>query len=88
VLYFFLRRKKGPLGRGPPSGRSKRSVIQVKVKRGEPVDKALKRLKKALDKEGLMREIRSRRYFEKPSEIRRRELARARARARLQAMES
>ncbi len=63
-------------------------MIQIKVKRGEPVDKALKRLKKALDKEGLMREIRSRRYFEKPSEIRRRELARARVRARIQALEN
>lgn len=60
------------------------SVIQVRIKKGETVDRALKRLKKVLDKEGLMREIRNHRYFEKPSEQRRREKARARIRARLQ----
>ena len=55
--------------------------IQVKVKRGEPVEKALKRLKKILDKEGTMKELRAHRYFEKPSVKRRRDLARAKARA-------
>jgi len=55
-------------------------VIQVKVKRGETVEKALKRLKKILDKEGMMKQLRANRYFEKPSEKRRRKAARARAR--------
>mgnify|MGYP003885220897 CR=1 FL=1 len=55
-------------------------VIQVKVKKGESVDKALKRLKKILDKEGMMKQLRANRYFEKPSEKRRRKAARARAR--------
>jgi small subunit ribosomal protein S21 len=56
-------------------------VIQIKLKRGEPVEKALKRLKKIMDKEGLMKQLRANRYFEKPSEKRRRKSARARARA-------
>jgi small subunit ribosomal protein S21 len=60
------------------------NVIQVRIKRGETVDRALKRLKKVLDKEGLMREIRNHRYFEKPSEQKRREKARARIRAKMQ----
>ena len=60
------------------------NVIQVRIKRGETVDRALKRLKKVLDKEGLMREIRNKRYFEKPSEQKRREKARARIRAKMQ----
>ena len=55
-------------------------VIQVKLKRGETVEKALKRLKKIIDKEGMMRQLRANRYFEKPSEKRRRKSARARAR--------
>ena len=55
-------------------------MLQVKIKRGEPVDKALKRLKKILDKEGMMKEIRAHRYFEKPSERRRKKAARARIR--------
>lgn len=57
-------------------------MTEIKVRKGESVDKALRRLKKKLDKEGIMREIRSHRYFEKPSERRRRKEARARLRAR------
>jgi len=56
-------------------------VSEVKVRKGESVDKALRRLKKKLDKEGIMREIRAHRHFEKPSEKRRRKAARARLRA-------
>ena len=56
-------------------------MLQVKVKRGEPIDKALKRLKKLIDKEGMLRDVRGHRYFEKPSEKRRRKAARARVRA-------
>jgi small subunit ribosomal protein S21 len=55
-------------------------VTEVKVRKGETVDKALRRLKKKLDREGVMREIRARRHFEKPSEQRRRKSARARSR--------
>ncbi|NQT94100.1 MAG: 30S ribosomal protein S21 [Lentisphaerae bacterium] len=55
-------------------------MIQVKLRRGEPVDKALRRLKKIMDKEGLMKQLRSSRYFEKPSEKKRRKSARARSR--------
>ena len=55
-------------------------VIQVRLKRGEAVEKALKRLKKIMDKEGMMKELRANRYFEKPSEKRRKKSARARSR--------
>jgi small subunit ribosomal protein S21 len=56
------------------------TVSEVRLKKGESVDRALRRLKKKLDKEGTMREIRSHRHFEKPSEKKRRKSARARAR--------
>jgi len=56
-------------------------VAEVKVRKGESVDKALRRLKKKLDKEGVMREIRAHRHYEKPSEKRRRKAARARLRS-------
>jgi small subunit ribosomal protein S21 len=52
----------------------------MKVRRGEPVEKALRRLKKVMDKEGMMKQLRANRYFEKPSEKKRRKSARARAR--------
>ncbi len=55
-------------------------MIHVKIKKGEPVERALKRLKKLLDREGLMKQLRANRYFEKPSEKKRRKSARARSR--------
>lgn len=55
-------------------------MIQVKVKRGESVERALKRLKKIMDKEGLMKQLRANRFYEKPSEKDRRKRARARSR--------
>ena len=58
-------------------------MAEVKIRRGESVDKALRRLKKKLDKEGTMREIRAHRHYEKPSERKRRKAARARSRTLL-----
>src|SRR5690606_9851084 len=46
--------------------------IEVKIRKGEPVDRAIRRLKKKLDREGVIRDVRAKRYFEKPSEVRRR----------------
>jgi len=57
------------------------TVAEVKVRKGESVDKALRRLKKKLDKEGVMREMRAHRHYEKPSEKKRRKAARARLRS-------
>lgn len=58
-----------------------RTVTEVKVRKGETIDKAIRRLKKKLDREGILRELRARRHYEKPSEQRRRKAARARSRA-------
>lgn len=46
---------------------------EVRVKKGEVIERALRRLKKKLDKEGTLKELRNRRYYEKPSEVKRRE---------------
>ena len=47
-------------------------MSEVKLKKGEPVDKALRRLKKKVDREGTLKTLRARRTFEKPSEKKRR----------------
>ncbi|MBP9899915.1 MAG: 30S ribosomal protein S21 [Verrucomicrobiota bacterium] len=47
-------------------------MTEIKLKKGEPVDKALRRLKKKIDREGTLRNVRLRRSYEKPSEKRRR----------------
>lgn len=54
--------------------------VEVKLKKGESVDRAMRRLKKKLDKEGTMRDLRARDHYEKPSERKRKKSARARAR--------
>ncbi|MEI8301325.1 MAG: 30S ribosomal protein S21 [Chlamydiota bacterium] len=39
----------------------------VKVRTGEPLDKALRTLKKKLDKEGVMKSAKAHRFYDKPS---------------------
>ena len=46
--------------------------LDVTVRKGEPVERALRRLKKRLDREGVIRDVRAKRYFEKPSQAKRR----------------
>jgi small subunit ribosomal protein S21 len=48
-------------------------VIRVQTRDNEPVDKALRRLRKLCNNEGLTRIAKAKAYFEKPSERRRRE---------------
>jgi small subunit ribosomal protein S21 len=55
--------------------------MQVMV-RDNNVDQALKVLKKKMQREGIFRELRRRRHYEKPSERRVRERAEATSRAR------
>ena len=53
-------------------GRTTMEATEVRLKKGEPIERALRRLKKKLDKEGTLKELRNRRHFEKPSEKKRR----------------
>ncbi len=46
--------------------------VEIKIRKGEPMDRALRRLKKRLDREGVLRDARTKRYFEKPSDQKRR----------------
>ncbi len=56
-------------------------MTKVRVKPEEPFEKALRRFKKKCNKEGLMQRLKETKYFEKPSERRRRRLAKAVSRA-------
>ena len=46
-------------------------MAQVIVKQGEPLDAALKRFKKQLQQDGVLKQARAHEYYEKPSEKRR-----------------
>ncbi len=48
------------------------------MKKGESVDKALRRLKRKLDREGTLREARVKKHYEKPSIRRKRKAKEAR----------
>jgi small subunit ribosomal protein S21 len=50
----------------------KNMSVEVKIRKGEPIERALRRLKKRLDREGVIRDVRAKRYYEKPCDVRRR----------------
>ncbi len=49
-------------------------MTKVLVNETEPLDKALKRLKKKLEREGILKILKQRKNYEKPSEKRRRKM--------------
>ena len=52
-------------------------MIIVPIKEGENIEKALKKFKRKFEKTGVVRELRSRKQFEKPSVKRRNEIKKA-----------
>ena len=60
-------------------------MTEIKLKKGEPVEKALRRLKKKIDREGTLKTVRAKRTFEKPSEKKRRKMKASRFSAMLAA---
>lgn len=52
-------------------------MLVINVKENESIDKALKRFKKKFEKTGVLRELRRRQAFEKPSVARRNEIIHA-----------
>jgi small subunit ribosomal protein S21 len=52
-------------------------MIIIPIKENEPIDKALKKFKKKIERTGLVRELRERQAFEKPSVRRRSEIIKA-----------
>ncbi|NJL15490.1 MAG: 30S ribosomal protein S21 [Microscillaceae bacterium] len=58
-------------------------MIIVNIKENESIDKALKRFKKKFERTGVLRELRSRSYFEKKSVRRRNEFIKAAYRQKL-----
>lgn len=63
-------------------------MIIINIKDNESIDKALKRFKKKFEKTGVLKELRSRTAFEKPSVTRRHEVIRAAYRERLKNQEN
>ena len=60
-------------------------MTEIRLKKGESVDRALRRLKKKIGREGTLKVVRNHRHYEKPSERRRRKEKAARFSAMLTA---
>ncbi len=44
---------------------------RVEVKSNEPLEKALRRFKRKIEREGILKQIKARKHYEKPSERKR-----------------
>jgi small subunit ribosomal protein S21 len=53
--------------------------LRMRVHDREPIGAALRRFKKLLERSGLLKQLRKRKYYEKPCELRRRAALRKRA---------
>jgi small subunit ribosomal protein S21 len=63
-------------------------MLVITVKENESIDKALKRFKKKFERTGVLRELRRRSAFTKPSVVRRNEVIRAAYRQQMQEKEN
>lgn len=57
-----------------------KKMAEVHVRKNESLDKALRRLKKSIAKDGTMRELKKRKFYEKPSVKRKKKADAARKR--------
>lgn len=47
-------------------------AVKINVREGEPIDKALRRFRKKLSDEGVLKDYKKKQHYEKPSDKRRR----------------
>ncbi|MEK7376924.1 MAG: 30S ribosomal protein S21 [Candidatus Margulisiibacteriota bacterium] len=52
-------------------------MVRVEVRKEEPIDKALRKFKSKIKREGIIEEMKRREFYEKPSQRKRRQLAQA-----------
>ena len=60
--------------------------VKIDVGEGEPIESALRRFKREVNKSGHLMELRHRRYFENSQERKKRKIVQARIRKRLERM--
>jgi small subunit ribosomal protein S21 len=70
-----------------PSSTSLGVDIKIKMGEGEPIESAMRRFKREVNKSGHLMELRHRRYFENAVEKRKRKVKEARMRKRLERMQ-
>ena len=53
---------------------------RVDIRENEPLERALRRFKKKIEREGVLKQLRARKHYEKPSERKRKKMRDARKR--------
>lgn len=61
-------------------------MLIIPIKEGDSIERALKRYKKKFDRTGVLRELRTRKEFVKPSIINRQSLIKAKYRTKMQSL--
>lgn len=59
-------------------------MVSITVEKNESIDKALKRLKRRMEKSGILKEFRNRQSYQKKSVVRRNEIGKAIYRQKMQ----
>lgn len=49
-------------------------MSRVDIREGEPLERALRRFKRKIEREGVLKVVRARKHYEKPSEKKRRKM--------------
>ena len=52
-------------------------MSRVEIREDEPLEKALRRFKRLIEREGILKALKAKKHYEKPSERKRRELRQA-----------
>ena len=52
-------------------------MSRVEIRDDEPLEKALRRFKRLIEREGILKALKAKKHYEKPSERRRREMRQA-----------
>ena len=55
-------------------------MVQYNLRQGEPIDKALRKFKSKMKREGILDEVRAREFYEKPSQKKRKDMEKAKRR--------
>lgn len=63
--------------RPPIPGPRKQANVTVVPRKNEPIEKAIRRFVRKCKKEGIIEQVRDRRYYKKPSEVKREKIAKS-----------
>ena len=58
-------------------------MVGIAIPENESIDRALRRFKKKIEREGILKTLKARKHYEKPSEIKRRKARSSRARRKI-----